>query len=223
MLARIAVALQQRLRQPGDHVAVTGIGCRRSGLWASAELRAPSAGHPGTIQRVSGARDELPGTRSRGVHRDPHRNRDAAEGRDVGGLQLEEYPLEGLHRVLAAGLRQHDHELVRARAADHVARAREPVEDAPDRAEDVVGDLTAVIGVERPEAVHVDDGEREIAPVPPATGDLGLEVPLECLQVGQLRERIAQPARLQLALQLAYPVASGSELLLELHIGVLLA
>jgi hypothetical protein len=148
---------------------------------------------------------------------DPDRHGHAVERPDAQRLEFQQDALEGLHRLIAAGLGQHHHELVGAGAGHDVGGARQLREDQAHRLQHVVAHVAPVRSVDAPEAVDVDDRNGQRTPVAPATIHLAVEMAAERAQREKPREGVPDLPGLELQLERRYPPLRVGELLLQVR------
>ena len=216
VIARVAVALRERLRKPGDRIRDRFASRRPVGGGLAGFGDAPSTRGPGALHGFHGRERERLGAQRPDPLGDPDRDGHALNRADAGGLQLQQHALEGEVGGARPGLRKDHEKLVRAGPADEVAHSGRLLQDAADRAKQIVGHLAPVACVDLMETVDVDDSHRQWPAVPASTLDLGLEAALEGLLARKSRERVALGSARQFGFDLGESPVGRRQLLLEL-------
>ena len=199
VLARVAVALEERRREGLDDRRVGRVGVldplleRRRGAGAAQRPRA--------VEAVAGGHEELVDRAAGQVHGDAGGDGDEAGAGLLAALQLGQQALAaGLGAVLV-GPRHEDGQLVGAGSPEDVAGARQAAQADGDRGQGGVAGLDAAARVQGPEAVDVDEGERGGLAVALGAGELAGGGAAEGLVDEEPGLRVAVAAVVQLGLE----------------------
>ncbi len=212
VLARVAVALEQRHGQCLDRVALGGVrvllllgGIRGQHRAAAAHALRVQARHARIRKQSLGAHSAL----ERG---DAHRRAGGADRALADHLELDQQALERRQRALSLGVGEQDPEFGLAEAPELVVGAGGLAQTARHSGHQLVAGLEAVAQLERPEVVDRDHGQRQHPLVAPRAVHLLREPAAECAHTQNPGDAVeAQPLGL-LGLELRDPAAQPIQL-----------
>ena len=187
----------------------------RAGL--AGDRHPPAARRPRTGERAGRGGHEASGVLAAAMGRDPDGGEDPANRARRQRLEVAQDAHEGLLGARLVGVDEQDRELVAAGAREDVAGAQVGLQRVGHREEQRVARDVAMLAVDGPEAVEVEQDDRHRAPVAARAVELGLQLGAERAQGELAGDGVAAGEPVALGLELRDPLPCLGELRSELR------